>query len=445
MSNLSTDSVSPGNVELIEIAAEKFDSGRRIDLRAIVGSMRITLGINSHTIFANLMLVDNINLLNNDTFAFTGEEFIHITFRSRGTDNIFSYKFIVSKMDIELKSPSGDSSTFILTLLSVDSFINASAFKSKGYAGTITSIIRQILETELNSEIQINENRFVDTEESNTFGFTEIKPFEKIDILKLRAYSKSQSITSNFFFYENRLGYNFETFENMIERAASNTTVIEYTHTPLAVIDRETNFNTILNFSPRSTFNNHRRLYHGLYNSNVKALDFLTKGVTKTELSLLEKFEEVPHLNRSDPGISSTFSDKIKNIGSLTYYVPFDSSTNDNTPDVLLNNSPFSILVDENSLLIKTFGNLTYDIGDPLNVVILDNETLDNENKKEDPRYSGTYIIHSISYEIGIDEHGYTMFNNMLLIREGALRNADHYNKQYTTNEVKISAVVSRS
>ena len=144
-------------------------------------------------------------------------------------------------------------------------------------------------------------------------------------------------------------------------------------------------------------------------------------------------------------GISSTFSDKIKNIGSLTYYVPFDSSTNDNTPDVLLNNSPFSILVDENSLLIKTFGNLTYDIGDPLNIVILDNETLDNENKKEDPRYSGTYIIHSISYEIGIDEHGYTMFNNMLLIREGALRNADHYNKQYTTNEVKISAVVSRS
>lgn len=445
MTNISTNSYGPGAVEIVELTAEKFDSNRKVDIRSIVASIQITASISTATMFAKMMLGDGIDFLNNPLFAFTGEEFINVSFRRSNTNQRFNYKFVVATLDSEIKSGAGDSSVFVLTLLSVDTFIDSGALKSKGYTGTITQIIRSILETELKTEIPINNERFVNTVDDNTFAFTEIKPFEKIDILQTRAFRESPSITSIFMFYENRSGYNFEPFEDMMTRAESNTNVITYTSTPLESIDRETEFNAILNFAPRSTFNNHRRMYHGLYNSNVKHFDFLTKNVTKEEISLLENIDQLLHLNRPDPGVSTSFSEKIKALGSLTYFIPFDSSTNDRTKDVLLNNSPFSILLDENTLLVKTFGNLLYDVSDPVNVVILDNNSLQNENKKEDPRYSGKYIIHTITYEISVVQTGYLMYNNMLLIREGALRNTDFYNKQYTTDDIKFNIVSSRN
>lgn len=439
MVNISTDSKTPGTIEVVELSAQKLDSSAPVDIRSIVASIEFTVSLSSPTIFAKMMLIDNVDFLNNSIFTFTGEEFINLSVRRYGTDYKFSYKFVVSTLNAELKSISGDSSVYTLTLLSVDSFVNASSFKSKGYTGTITEIIQNILESELNTNIPIN--RFTDSVDGQTFAFTEIKPFEKISILTPRACLDSPSITSIFMFYENRSGYNFEPFENIMDRANSNTNITTYINTPLESVNREDSMNSILSYLPRGTFDNHKRLYYGLYNSNVKTFDFITKTVNKQELSILEKSDSLKHLNRSDTGISSNFSEKIKNVGSLTYFIPTDSSILDRTSRSLLNNSPFSLILQEEALTIKTFGNLAYDVGDPLNIIILDNNQLYNDNKKEDPRYSGKYIIHSITYDIGINQHGYTMFNNILLIRDGSLRTLEFYNKQYTLGDIDIEAV----
>ena len=68
---------------------------------------------------------------------------------------------------------------------------------------------------------------------------------------------------------------------------------------------------------------------------------------------------------------------------------------------------------------------------------------LDND-KKNDPRYSGKYIIHAITYTIGVNQYGYSMFNNMKLIRDGALIDGRFYNDQYTTGGIKIPAIGDR-
>lgn len=443
MSNsISVDSKSPGDIEVVELTAQKFDGGTPVDIRGLVASISITASLNNPTIFAQILLIDNIDLLNNEVFSFTGEEFINISLRRTNTEFSFSYKFVVSSMSVEVKSISADSSVSSLTLLSVDSFVNSALFKSKGYTGTITEIVRSILETELKTSININ--RFTDSEDGQTFAFTEIKPFEKIAMLTPRASLNSPSITSMFMFYESRAGYNFEPFEEIMDRAAANTDPISFVNTPLESLNREDQLNAILSYMPKSTFNTHRRMYHGLFNSNVKTFDFITKTVEKQEISILEKINDIKHLNTPDPGSSTNFSTKVKEIGSLTYFIPTDSSIIDKTARSLLNNSPFSILLQENTLIIKTFGNFSYDVGDPVLVTILDNNQLQNQNKKPDPRYSGKYLIHTITHEIGIDQHGYTMFNNIVLVREGALRDVNYYNKQYTTGDIAIDAISKR-
>lgn len=441
-SSVSVDSKTPGNIEIQELSAQKFDGGTPVDIRSIVASIDITASIVNPTIFARILLIDNLDILNNEVFSFTGEEFINISLRRNNTEFRFTYKFVVSSMSVEIKSASADSSVSALTLLSVDSFVNSSLFKSKGYTGTITEIIRSILETELKTKISIN--RFADSVDGQTFAFTEIKPFEKISMLTPRASLNSPSITSMFMFYENRSGYNFEPFEDIMERASANSEPISFINTPLESVNRDDQLNAILSYMPRSTFNNHRRMYHGLYNSNVKAFDFITKTVDKQELSILEKIDELKHLNASDPGSSTNFSTKVKELGSLTYFIPTDSSIIDRTSRALLNNSPFSILLQENTLIIKTFGNFSYDVGDPVLITILDNNPLQNQNKKPDPRYSGKYLIHTITHEIGIDQHGYTMLNNIVLIREGTLRDVKYYDKQYTTGDIALDAIAKK-
>lgn len=443
MSN-NADIGAPGVIEVIELVAEKFDGGRKVDIKSIFASIEISTSLSTPTIYGVISLIDNSNLLNNETFTFNGEEFITIAFKRQNTDKTFRYKFVVSTMNMEIKTLSADSSMFVLTLLSVDTFVNSGLFKSKGYGGSITDIIKQILSTELKSEIRINEERFANTEIQSNYAFTEIKPFEKISIIVPRAFKETEYATNMYMFYETLNGYNFESLNDIIDRGKANTNIMSYSHTPLTSIDREININSILKYNPIGTFDNHRRMFHGFYNTKVIKFDFYNKTVANTQYNSILDARK-PSLNgRSDPGVSNTFSSTVKNLGSLTYFIPWDSSINDKTGETLLNNSPFSILMEEGSLEIKTFGNLEYDLGDPLNISILDNRSLQDNDKKNDPRYSGKYIIHAITYTIGVNQYGYSMFNNMKLIRDGALIDGRFYNDQYTTGGIKIPAIGDR-
>jgi len=114
MTNISTNSYGPGAVEIVELTAEKFDSNRKVDIRSIVASIQITASISTATMFAKMMLGDGIDFLNNPLFAFTGEEFINVSFRRSNTNQRFNYKFVVATLDSEIKSGAGDSSVFVL-------------------------------------------------------------------------------------------------------------------------------------------------------------------------------------------------------------------------------------------------------------------------------------------------------------------------------------------
>lgn len=431
----------------VKITAIKFDGNKSLDISSIVAGINITTALNHQTISGNISIVDNVNLLNSEQFTFVGEEFIEITIRKPKTDSQQRYKFVAAILNQEVKSETSDGALFTLTLLSTDAFVNAGSFKSAGYSGSGSDIIKTILEQELKTEITIDDNNFEEPDGNLSYAFTRIKPFEKISILTNQCYKNKASLTSTFMFYENRKGYNFETYERIMERAIANNSPVTYTHTPLSYYDRETNINSIIAFNARGTYDNFKRLYHGMYSTELLNFDFITKELRSEKFNLLENIDNVLHLNRADPGASDVFRQSANNLGSFSYYLPYDSSRDDNTSKAILYSSAFSILLSENTLTAKTFGNLDLDIGDVINIEILDNAATTDGDKGLDARYSGKYIVFAITYNLGTDSGGMQMFNNLFLVNDGAFRQANYYNQLYRDSNpsIAIPALTDRS
>lgn len=430
-----------------KVVATKFDNKKSVDITSIVAGINITTALNHQTVSGNISVADNVNLLNNEQFSFVGEEFIDITIKKPRTDDEYRYKFVAATLNQEVKSSTVDGAIFTLTLLSTDAFVNAGTFKSAGYSGTGSDIVKTILEQELKSEVTIDSSNFEEPDGNLSYGFTRIKPFEKITMLTNQSYKNKPSLTSTFMFYENRKGYNFETYERIMERAIANNDVITYTHTPLSYVDRETTFNSILNYNAKGTYDNFKRLYHGMYNTELLNFDFITKELRSESFNLLENIDNILHLNRSDPGASDVFRQSANNLGAFSYLIPFDSSRDDYTGRAILYSSAFSILLSENILAIKTFGNLKLDVGDVINVEILDNSPVSDGTKGLDHRYSGKYVVFAITMSLGTTTGGMEMYNNMLLVNDGAFRQASYYNKLYadSTPSITIPALTDRN
>jgi len=431
----------------VSVRAIKFDGKKEVDITSISGGINITIALNHQTISGDILLVDNINLLNSEQFSFVGEEFIEIKINKPGSDDQYTYKFVAAILNQEVKTPTVDSAVFTLTLLSTDAFVNAGSFKSAGYSGTGSDIIKTILQQELKTEVTIDDDNFEDPDGNLSYAFTRIKPFEKITVLTNQCYKNKASLTSTFMFYENKKGYNFETYERIMERAIANNEPITYTNTPMSYYDRETTLNSIISYNPRGAFDNFKRLYHGMYNTELLNFDFITKELRTENFNLLENIDNVLHLNRADPGASDVFRQSANNLGAFSYYLPYDSSRDDNTSKAILYSSAFSILLSENTLTVKTFGNLGLDVGDVINVEILDNASTSDNEKGLDARYSGKYIVFAITYSLGTYAGGMQMFNNMYLVNDGAFRQANYYNQLYrdTNPDIAIPALTDRS
>ena len=204
---------------VLESIANDTGGTRSVDITNLIRYYEFSESLFSSTLHGKLIVFDGVGLLNNETFTITGEEFLTIGIQT-GEDKLFEYKFVISNIDIESKSESGDSAVIVLTLLSIDQFSNLFTFKSKGYRdSSITDIVRSILITELGTQIKIDDERFVQSTGNKTFAFTKIRPLEKIEILKQQAFQESETLSSTYVFYEDREGYNFRPIEQIIEQA----------------------------------------------------------------------------------------------------------------------------------------------------------------------------------------------------------------------------------
>jgi len=452
-STLNVTLNNPKAVTIDKIELEKFDSSKKIEVKLLTASLMLSSSIHFPTIFGRMVIGDTNNLLDNETFSFTGEEFVNITIKQPAQSNTialsdFSYKFVVNKVDTELQSEDASGSVYRIELVSVDFFINSGAMKSKGYSNTNTNIVKNILENELKTEIPLV--NFEETVGPTQYAFVESKPFEKINMVTNQTFSTRDSITSTFLFYENFKGYNFESYENIIQRnLESKTTPRKFSYKMTVSNDREA-YNSILSYLKPYRFNMHSRLAHGFYSTKVISYNLFEKRAEERTITLPNEIKE--NRNKLNPNQDSrstnAFVDKVKELGSLTYLIPYSPPSAyrgpervDNTNSALLYSSPFSILLDENTIAVRVNGILDQNVGDLIELEFPDSLATTNVLKNIDRDISGRYIISELTHEIQNTGGAFEIESNVTCIKESTLRKTTYYNSQSTINTIKIKAL----
>lgn len=451
MSNINDTLNDPSAIVINKIEVERFDGSKKIDISTLVISLRLACSISSPTIYANMLIGDTNNLLDNEDFSFIGEEFITVdlkqpTISPELPSKELTYKFIVNKIDTEI--PSGDTfgSVFKLELITVDRFINSGAMRSKGYANTNTNIVKNILENELKSEIPLV--NFEDTNGTTQYAFVESKPFEKINIVTNQTYNNREFLTSSFVFYENFEGYNFESFENIIQRALE-TEPRKLSHRMLTSSDRE-GYKSIISYVKPVRFQTNLRLSHGFYSTRVISYNLFEKRAEERTIELPNELKNIESkLNGTDTRSSQAFIDKVKELGSLTYIIPYapphaypNPERVDNTNSTLLYSRPFSVLLKENTIVVKIYGAFDLDIAKAVELEFPTNIDTNDTSKGADKDISGKYIITDLVHEINLSGRGkLEFFTSLTCVKESSLRRINYYDKQLKSDSINIKAL----
>lgn len=456
-----------------------------IDITGLILFFEFTESIFQHTLHGKLVMADGVGLMNSENFTITGEEFLEISFET-AEEKSFTYKFVVSKVDIEVRNSSSDSSVLALTLMSVDGFSNLFTFISKGYGSsdtsartepppttqdpqtpasevegsgaegrrpiTITDIVKQILSEELRSEIEIDDTKFTETTQNYYYGFTRTRPFEKIQMLQQKAFQQTDYISSTFVFYEDRSGYNFKSIENIIDLSASNNTPLTYSYSQLGSYLGfvQPNFRLIRSYEPASRMHNYDRLQAGFYKTSLLLFDVWTKRIITNTFNAYEDYKNFAHMQGSQNdqaaytlNVSTQFAEKVNQVSDYTLLMPYDSEQDDLTYKNILYSRPFVRLLSENSLNIVIDGTLQLELADPIIIQIPDNRPSNDNTRELDPRYSGRYFVASITHSIDNNDSSGTGYKCSLIVTRDLLPiNQSIYDQQVSDN-IDIPALQS--
>jgi len=450
MNNIPDTLNDPSAIVINSIELEKFDGSKKLNITPLIISLRLTSSLTYPTIYAYLLIGDTNNLLDNEDFAIVGEEFITIDIKQPAQSEDlpikeFKYKFVINKVDTEVPSQDTFGSLYKLQLISIDKFINAGAIRSKGYSNTHTNIVKSIIENELKSDIPLV--NFEETGGPTQYAFVESKPFEKVMMVTSQAYNSREFLTSTFCFYENFEGYNFESIENIIQRNL-DTTPRKFSYRMTTSTDRE-GYKSIISYVRPYRFNTSVRISQGFYSTKVISYNLFEKRAETRIITLPDEIKNVEQkLNTLDMRSSQVLIDRLKNLGSSTYLIPYAppyAYTNervDYTNNSLLYASPFSILMRENTLLTKIYGALDVDVGKIVEFEFPNNKDTSDSTKGIDKDLSGKYIITDVTHEIDLAGRGkIEFFTNLTCVKESTLRKINYYDKQLTTDNINIRAL----
>jgi len=264
-----------------------------------------------------------------------------------------------------------------------------------------------------------------------------------------QAFEKNTStLSSTYFFYETREGYNFRSIENIIFESRSNTQPFVYAYSQLAnrnfFVDR-TIARPIKSIVPTTRMTNLDRLASGFYGSEVIRFDFLQKRITSENYTAVNDIKNFQHVigepndtSKYTLNVSEVFATKVAKASNFTYFIPWSSDEGDLTYKSLLYSAPYLTLLRENTLEIVVDGTLRLKIGDPINVEITDNRPSIDVGKDLDSRYSGRYVVQSINHLLTVNDFGSFVYNNSLSISRDLIPISQSVINQQTPEGVDI-------
>jgi hypothetical protein len=204
-------------------------------------------------------------------FQLHGNEFIAISVDKPTLDKPIEKIFRIYKIGNRSMGTTA-LQNYTIYFCSEELILSTQTLVSKSYKGlTIDTMVKDIL----NSKLQVNPKKMANgvfTASKGNFDIIipKMQPLEAIQWLSPRAYNDNQNL---FLFFENRDGFNFTSYENLIGRPVYST----YTRSVKITTEPDKNFNSFNLMSVIEDFDIIKAMRMGTFSSTLNVLDLVNR------------------------------------------------------------------------------------------------------------------------------------------------------------------------
>lgn len=379
--------------------------GQVVDLRKIFMEIQLFQDLYSSVMSGSIVIQDGHDIFSN--FYFCGNEYLRLSIDKPSLGKPIQKVFRVYKTGG--RKPASDSGQiFTLYFCSEELIFSHQKRVSKAYKGQKTvDIIRDVLKNEL----KVDPSRIGQLE--NTSGVYDLvvpgmTPFEVLQWAASRSYDASKKFC--YFFYEDRDGYQFKSYNTLIKQKPLKTLKYE-----IKTVDQDpaNNKDSIDKFEIRGEFDVLKGLQNGGYASKLLSVDIFSQSfkyhtysieTAESQKNLLNKFKTTNALKNMDKKAITNVHDSLflTNIS-----INDTASEKENDRDKWLMNRAMH-MTSMHNLKIKIVipGDVFLKAGDVVKYEFPKFEGADASGKTPDEYRTGNYLVTAICHKFSGGDKG---------------------------------------
>lgn len=375
--------------------------GQSLSITNIIINFNYYEDIFSAYVSGDLEIGDAHDILTN--FSFNGNEYIKISLDKPSLDKPITKYFRVYKISDRDNTRSQSLQKYTLHFCSEELILSTQILVRKAYKGLpVSSIIKDILTTILKVDSSKMGGLFSTTSGNFDLIIPKMQPLEACQWLKSRGYNDSKTA---YFFFENRYGYNYVCYEDLLTQNAYRT----FSRTPKVDPDPSQVIDSYNYIAFPEEFDIIKGNRYGAFSGSIFTYDLLSRKYDSVSLSSAS-FESQKNL--LNPNLQTNFSPNRFNRSLYDapdsmqkFYLTTDSDPNSNPtlpqkwilPQAIklagLNSRKIVLNVPFDSML--TAGQII-----ALNLPLMEPQTT---SYTQDKYRSGRYLISSVRH--GISGH----------------------------------------
>lgn len=404
-----TDLVKSSDYEIKNLTLYTSD-GQSVDIRNLVLELDIFEDIFSPCMSCKIRVADGNDLLS--VFKFHGNEYLELEIDKPTLDDPIKKVFRLYK--VSDRDFGTNYQNYTMHFCSEEMILAPQISISKSYKGLkVSDIISDILF----SYLQVNKkkiNVLQQTEKAFDLIIPRMDPLEAIMWLITKAYSRNESL---FFFFENRDGFNFTSYENLIKLQPYAKYSKDFKIDD-DVFKNMASFNFLKIIEEFDVLKSSR---YGSFSSSIANLNLITKKMKISPFNAV-RFKDKGVLNKEvtmnafKNRLNKTFYDSYQNMLKYSMTTDADATRNPMLPEEWLSQTASKM---GQLHLFKMVGTVPGDVmlkaGQVVEIDIPDMKPIDQDKDVElNETRSGKYLVSSVHHRINKNEGVYVTILELL-------------------------------
>lgn len=368
--------------------------GQSIDVKNILLEMNIYEDIFSPVITGDFTLGDAADIIS--AYRIHGNEFLAVSIDKPSLDKPIKKIFRIYKIS-DRNFGTASLQNYTLHFCSEELLLSTQTLVSKSYKGLrIDQMVNDLIANKLKANPEKMAGIFTKTLGNFDIIIPKMQPLEAIQWLSPRAYNTNQNL---FFFFENRDGFNFTSYENLLKIAPYST----YYRSVKLNREPDQNFNSFNYINVSEDFDILKSIKMGSFSSSLLVLDLIKRNSTSYNFNA-KQVADNGLLNQSIP--ANSLANRLgltlytANESVLKYVTATDSDPTFNPTNYnnwLPQTSTRLGQINSFKVIISIPGDILIKVGNIVNLVIPKMQT-QTKSTEDDNMRSGKYLISSVHH-----------------------------------------------